>query len=367
MFKHLEHLRIKEVPGTTVKISDDARQYNAFPKVVRTADASANPRGTLLATWYSGNAHVDTNSDGQIWGAFSADEGATWSDPFRIHDDPALDCRNIGIARAPDGSLTLFFAKVRYGPRKHAWLDFGYIRSTDHGRAWGPFTSLVSGASSAVPGAADGNGYGDPVILDGKIYIACYGRPAIKSDKQWLAFVLRSDDDGKTWHHASTINESASISANETDFVAGRGASGDVVFGFTRLIREEGDKLHYIESTDGCRSWPVIAPTNVWGHSPDIQQLADGRYIVAYRARSRFGNCFVGYFLLGGGFSRLADRGKAIEGIEQRCLVRTTFGQSCGDTAYPSLAVLGGGKLLVVYYDIGAGGVFGKVVDEGSL
>nr|MDO8088253.1 sialidase family protein [Candidatus Sigynarchaeum springense] len=367
MFKHLDYRRIKEVSGTTVKISNNARRYNAFPKVIRTADTSSNPRGTLLATWYSGNAHVDTNSDGQIWGAFSANEGATWSDPFLIHDDPALDCRNIGIAHAPDGCLIMFLAKLVV--ERHRWInqDFGVIRSNDHGHAWGNFTSLISGASSIVAGAANGNGYGDPVVIDGTIYMACYGNPVPPSPVQYIAFVLASSDSGRTWRHVSTINALATINANEADFCIAPGATGDVLFGFTRTGRPERDFLYYFESTDRGRSWSPLVPTNAWGQSPDIQQLADGRYIVAYRARSRRGNYFVGYFLLDGGFPRLPDKAGVIKGLEQRCLVKTTFGQPGRDLAYPSLALLDGGKLLVVYYDIGAGGVFGKIVDEAIL
>jgi hypothetical protein len=157
MLKHLEYPRIKDVPGTVVKISSDARRYNAFPKVIRTSDTSTDPRGALLATWYSGNAHVDTDGDGQIWGAISADEGATWSAPLLVHDDPALDYRNVGIARAPDSTLILFFAKAKVEPGKLTREDLGYISSVDHGRTWGAYTSLISNTNSIVPGAANGH------------------------------------------------------------------------------------------------------------------------------------------------------------------------------------------------------------------
>ncbi len=367
MLKHLEYPRIKDVPGTVVKISSDARRYNAFPKVIRTGDTTTDPRGALLATWYSGNAHVDTDGDGQIWGAISADEGATWSAPFLVHDDPALDCRNIGIARAPDGTLILFLAKLAVENRKLTWQDFGYIRSGDHGRTWGAYTSLISSASSIVPGAANGNGYGDPVVVDGTIYIACYGNPIKPSPLLYIAFVLASSDNGKTWHHVSTLNAAKAIEASEADFCIAPGVNGDVMFGFTRTGKAEGNMLHYFESTDRGRSWSPLTATNVWGQSPDIYQLAGGRYIVAYRARSRFGNHFVGYFLLDASFPRMANKTGVIKRLEQHCLVRTSLKQPGADLAYPSLAVLDGNKLLVVYYDIKAGGVFGKIISEMGL
>ncbi|MEX2681688.1 MAG: exo-alpha-sialidase [Candidatus Sigynarchaeota archaeon] len=367
MFKRLEYRRIREVAGTIVKISDDARRYNAFPKVIRTADMSSCLHGTLLAAWYCGNAHVDTNSDGQIWGAFSADEGRTWSDPFLILDDPSLDCRNIAIARAPDGSLIMFLAKYMVKHGRWTNQNFGFTRSSDHGRTWSPFTTLISGNASIVPGAANGNGYGDAVVIDGTIYIACYGNPVPPSPVQYIAFVLASSDNGNTWRHASTINAQASVTASEADFCIAPGACGDVMFGFTRTSIAEGDMLHYFESTDRGRSWSPLVPTNVWGQSPDVQQLADGRYIVAYRARSKSKNYYVGYFLLDEDFPSLTDKIDVLKRIEQGCLVRTTFNQPGGDVAYPSVTTLDGSKLLVVYYDIGAGGVFGKIIDEARL
>jgi Neuraminidase (sialidase) len=365
--KYIEFLTITELPGTTVNISSNARLYNAFPKVIRTSDTSSNPRGALLATWYSGNAHVDTSGDGQIWSAISQDEGSTWTPPFLVHDDPSLDCRNIGIARAPDGTLILFFARVKVDPGKLTWVDFGYITSIDHGHAWQAFVSLISNTSSIVPGAVTGNGYGDPVVIDGTIYIACYGTSSKPAPPDDIAFVLASSDNGTTWHQAGIINAATSITANEADFWFSRNGTSDLIFGFTRTSRAEGDMLHYFESGDDGVTWSSLVATGTWGHSPDIQQLSDGRYIVAYRARTRLGNNHVGYFLLDAGFPWLASKATAITNIHPRCLARTTYNQGGGDMAYPSLALLDGGMLLVVYYDIAAGGILARIVAETSL
>ncbi|MEX2682756.1 MAG: sialidase family protein [Candidatus Sigynarchaeota archaeon] len=358
---------MKDVPGVIVKISNEQRSYNAFPKVIRTGDISVNPMGALLAVWYSGNAHVDTNSDGQIWGAFSCDDGRTWSPPALVYDDPVLDCRNIGIAKAPNGTIILFFAKVLVQGSSWTWKDFGFIKSSDHGHSWSPFTSLISNTSSIVPGVGNGNGYGDPIMIQGKIYILCYSRPDPPAFPHYSSFLLTSSDNGTTWEYKSKINKNSTIPANEADFLLGNASGSDLIFGFTRTMDTSGDLLHYFESSDHGVSWPVLFSTNIWGQSPDLFQLSDGRYVVAYRARNDQGIYFIGYFTLDAAFPSFSNKRETLTRLVQKCLVKTTYGQGRSDMGYPSIVSVGSGKILVVFYDIDAGGVFSKLIDEKNL
>ncbi len=359
------------IKGETVLVSVNDRKYNAFPKCLRTGDTSTNPRGAILATWYGGNAHVDRDSDGRIFGAFSHDEGHTWTQPFEIYDDRVLDCRNIGIARAKNDTVILFFAKVAAhsgASKANVWKEFGYITSRDHGHTWSAFTPLISEDCSIVPSAANGNGYGDPVYLDGgnTILIPCYGTSK-DGNLEFITFFLKSTDNGETWTHATDLNGGTAVPTNEVDVWYDDDASPPVIFGFARSRPCTKNLLYYFESTDAGESWS-LAPTPVWGHSPDILQLGDGRYLVTFRARTRLKNHYLGYFTLDGNFkSGTAFPPAAVTTLRPRCLARTTFGQAGGDMAYPSMVRVERDKILVVYYDIGAGGVLALILNESDV
>ena len=364
-----DYWQLNEVPGESTQISrDDTHEtYNAFPKVVRTQDVSVNPNGMILAVWYSGDSHVDSNSDGRILGSFSEDDGSSWKTPTIVYDDIQYDCRNIGILCAPNGTLVIFFAKVdatkENENKELIWVDFGFIKSYDHGNTWSAYVSMQTQLEQSHLGIKSGNGYGDPVIVDGTIYILCYGHAVEGTETTHLTYLFNSTDNGESWKVGNAISPGDDLSTSEADFWY----ADNLLFGFTRTQNTDKRYLYYFESPDLGKSWGTPQKTNILGDCREIMQLSDGRYLVAIRAYLDSTATYLGYFTLPKDFATHSDKQEYYEKIELKCLVSTTFGQSVGDGSYPSIISLEGNKILVVYYDIGAGGVFSKICSESDL
>ena len=326
--RNFQYWTIEEVPGMRVQISQE-REYNAFPKVTRTQDDTVSASGAIFAVWYSGNKHVDTNNDGRIMGAFSTDEGVSWSMPATVFDHPKYDCRNIGLICAPNGTLIIIFALVDgYAGenRKHIWVDFGFIKSYDHGKTWSEFTSFLQQPDFINLGMATGNGYGDPVIIGNTIYVLSYGYPQEQFEETHMAFLMTSSNNGESWVFNSTICMGSGLSIGESDFAFDSG----VFFGFTRTQNMDKRYLHYIESVDSGKTWIKPQSMNILGDCPDILQLKRGDYIVAIRAYT-FNYNYIGYFVVPKDWVTRTDKAEFIQSIELKCLVKLNNNQPSGD------------------------------------
>jgi hypothetical protein len=360
--------QLQETPGSKTLLSRD-RTYNAFPKAVRVTSGNAETQGDILAVWYSGNAHVDPDSDGIIVGARSTDDGQSWSAPAVIYDDPTLDCRNIGLVCAPNGTLVLFFAKMdarTYRDDKYnSWKDFGIIKSYDGGRTWTAFESLLDNPGLVVRGIETGNGYGDAVVVGGDLYIACYGFGPRTTNLTHMSFFLKSPDNGETWSVISAFEESMTdVSTGETDFVYSQ--PEDLLFGFTRTQTEDPRHLYYFESHDRGTTWTNFTRTNIRGDCPDILRLQDGRYACFIRGFTGDFR-YLGYFLLPADFPSNPNRVALAQQLEVTCFEKGWMDTHYGNIAYSSAVPLPENSLLVVYYSIDEGGVFAKIVAESDL
>ncbi|MHA1339469.1 MAG: sialidase family protein [Promethearchaeota archaeon] len=373
---YFEYKKLKEVEGTKILISkgDLNGDYNAFPKAIKINHPNSEYNGVILAVWYSGNAHVDKNSDGRIYRSFSHDNGQNWSDPFEIYDDPTLDCRNIGIVNALNGTIILFFAKMdAFEYRKSsktAWKDFGFIKSYDGGNTWSEYISIINQSDFQSHNITNGNGYGDPVFVNGSIYISCYGTTSPNSSASNLthmAYILKSDDNGESWSLHSTFSEDSikcSISTSEADFLYNQ--SNNLLFGFSRTQNLRRRYLYYFESSDLGLSFDKFMATNILGDCPDIFRLSDGRYIVAIRAFAKT-YPYLGYFVLPADFATNSNRYAICQNLKIKCMAKPKYGTKSSDIAYPSIVGLDNGTILVVYYDINGGGIFGKIIEEKNL
>lgn len=351
-------------------------RYNAFPKLLRTDDASVDPNGSLLLTWYGGDRHVDSNSDGKVYGAHSTDGGRTWTTPAVLYDHPRWDCRNIGLVKAPNGTIVMFFAWVDARVAGYEWVDFGHVRSYDHGHSWTPFTSLMTGpANLSAHLNTPGNGYGDAVVVGSDLYVYCYGRNA--GALSHTTYLLRSPDNGETWAWVSSVNAGTSIATNEADcWVL---PDGTTIFGICRTAGAPAEgRLYYVESRDRGATWTTPRATSLVGQSPDLFRLTDGRYLLAYRTHDPWDNHYLGYTLLPASFANQTPTDADLQSYSTRCLVRTTFGQRGSDMAYPSIVTLtpadtpapgtsSDPRVLVAYYDIAAGGIHVAAFAEASL
>jgi len=215
-------------------------------------------------------------------------------------------------------------------------------------------------------GIITGNGYGDAVFINGKIYILCYGYPDIEFEETHVAFLLTSDDNGETWELESNLSLNTGTSTSEADFTYSN--EQNLLFGFSRSQNTDPRYLYYLESSDKGTNWNHLMKLGAQGDCPDIFRLSDGRYIVIIRAYGNR-NVYMGYFTLPSEFPSLsyANKTNLLENIKIECMVKGTFGTSHGDIAYPSIVSLEDGKIMIAYYDIGAGGVFAKLIDEENI
>ena len=212
---------MEPVSGDSIVISQN-RPYNAFPKVVRINHPKSTINNTILAAWYSGNEHVDTNNDGWIMGAISSDNAESWSQPFLIYDDKMLDCRNIGLVCAPNGTLIIFFAKVdisKIRNKRAAWKDFGFIKSYDGGYSWTNYYSLLNQTDFLTHNITSGNGYGDAVVVNGSIYILCYSFTPQTAQESHMSYLLCSNDNGESWVFKNNLSLGSGISFSEARFL----------------------------------------------------------------------------------------------------------------------------------------------------
>jgi hypothetical protein len=138
------------------------------------ADNSTGPnQGTLYCSWMD-----ETPSNGtDIFVSRSTDNGATWSPPLRVNDDPAgvaNDQFNQWLAVDPsDGSVNLSWNDTRNDPA-HLSTDIFYARSTDGGLSFTKNIQVTTAPTNETCCGADlGNQYGDYegiAAMDGSVH-----------------------------------------------------------------------------------------------------------------------------------------------------------------------------------------------------
>jgi hypothetical protein len=208
----------------------------AWPKVVRTAS------GTLVLASCAGQGH-NTGSSGPAI-ARSTDHGQTFDAPRVLmrfpDDDPRyLDCGNLALSSAPDGSLLLLAMAFR----KDAGNNIFGWRSTDEGLTW------IRTDTSALGPDKTGSVFGNVIELPGQ-GLAVFGhyRAGSKPYSQgiWLAL---SSDHGKTWGEARKVTDDYLV---EPVVVK----SGGRLIGFLRGdSKEAGGRQSVGVSDDNGRTW----------------------------------------------------------------------------------------------------------------
>lgn len=216
----------------------DPNVYAAWPDIIRAAN------GDLLVTFCSTDEHL--GPDGRASLIRSTDDGHSWSAPVTAYDSP-LDDRDIGLTRAPDGTLALHIWTTN-------WTEEMYGRySTDSypAETLAAWTEHVN--TPAYRNASDHEG-------------------------RWT---LTSTDHGQTWHH--------------------RVRGPDAVHG--GIVLDNGTWLTaaYREEKGNVAIFTAPASTGPWGKSivietpltdtlrfgePHVAQLPSGRIVVVIRATS---------------------------------------------------------------------------------
>ena len=237
-----------------------------------------NVRGEdVLAVIRAGAGHVGVS--GRLEAIRSTDGGRTWEAPGVIVDSQADD-RNPAVGVAPDGTVVLaYHTQGSYGD-DGSWMpelrrvEMRITRSRDGGRSWEDDRSL------GFPAMKKHSAFGRIVTLPGgTMLLPLYGShndSANEADD--CAYILRSDDNGRTWDRPSLIAERY----NETALLL----TSDGVLLAAMRSADRGGLVSVSRSTDGGYTWePPSEVTREREHPADLTLLSNGWILMVYGVR----------------------------------------------------------------------------------
>jgi len=315
-----------------------------FPVMQKLAD------GTVAVVARDGDLHIGQR--GRLILVTSSDGGESWSMPSVVAGE-GPDDRNPAFGQAPDGTLVVAFVKLnryvsgRYVPDapidRHHPLCF--VTRADNPHAdWSPPARLPLPPGSYSP-------YGKIVILaDGTMLMSLYGRRLLdeRVEEEDAAFILRSQDAGRTWGDLSVI---AGGGFNETALLCLPG--GRLVAALRREYRDErrADDVWQAGSDDAGQTWSQPRRITRKGEHPaDLVRLHSGRILLTYGQR----NPPYGVRALVSD-----DEGESWDDHQRITLVGEAATSDCG---YPSSVQLDDGAILTAYYVYESFGPFRAVV-----
>ena len=230
----------------------DVKAYlgNYVPAITRLAN------GKLLAVW---SVRPDPRVS-RIVGAFSSDNGATWSSPKTLVEKTEADTATyIGdpcLLVTPSGKVTLFYIDWR------SLRDSRIARreSLDDGRTWGPAVEVETGHKYN-----DLNRDGI-VLSDGKTLVQGFSwekradrgeEPVGETDQLYACSILKSTDDGENWVKGGDIIFDEATGVDEPTVV--ELANG----GIYMLMRSGVGWLYQATSNDKGETWTKATATTL--------------------------------------------------------------------------------------------------------
>jgi len=303
-------------PGLVIVCRDaGAGGYEAFPDVCRLKD------GRLMAVFYAGYGHVSLPTPawpkgGRISACLSSDEGRTWGRAFTVYDGPDDD-RDPSVVQLPSGRLLCNFFSLRAKPGDPKALDglgSWLVESDDLGRTWSKPRQISAEYYCSSP---------IRVLPDGRLMLGLYKQ---EGDKAWGAVTV-SADGGRTWGPVVDIPNGGWKLDAETDVVPLKDGS------ILAVQREPSTTMCASVSRDGGRTWSISRPLGFPGHSPYLLRAPGDVLLLAHRLPQTS----LHYSL---------DEGRtwSLNVPVDDCL-----------GAYPSMALLKDGSILIVYYEEGEG------------
>jgi predicted neuraminidase len=257
--------------------------------------------GHVLAAWFGGTH--EGHPDVAIW--LSRYDGARWSAPAKIADEPGVPLWNPVLFRDAADTLWLFY---KAGPTVPAWSGL-YLQSRDAGRTWS--------APTLLPAGLTGPAKNKPITLsNGDILCGA----SAETWRNWTAWAEISADSGRSWTRQGPIiaprdagssgrsltePASAGIQPSQSELIS---ATWDVATGQLRVPQEHRGVIQptvweyapgrvkmllratravgavcISESNDFGRTWSPARPTPI-PHSNsglDAVRLTDGRIVLA--------------------------------------------------------------------------------------
>jgi len=289
-----------------------AGAYEAFPDVCRLAD------GRLLCVFYAGYDHVSLPNEahpkgGCVAGCYSSDEGKTWTPAQIIYDSPDDD-RDPSIAQLSDGRLLCNFFSLRK-KEGGGWTGLGswLVESADGGKKWSAARCISQDYYCSAPIRE---------LPDKSLILGLYR----ETDKDANGAVTISKDMGRTWSSAINIDNGGLRLDAETDIIRLKDGR---LYAAQRTAKES---MRFSISEDGGHTWSVSKPMGFPGHCPYLHRSPEDIILCAHRIP----NTSLHYSL-----------------DECQTWSQNVEVDTCGG-AYPSMATLKDGSILIVYYEEGA-------------
>ncbi len=231
----------------------------------------------ILAVIRAGAGHVGVA--GRLESMRSTDGGRTWEAPVVIVDTPADD-RNPAVGVAPDGAIVLAYHAQGSYFDDGSWMpelrrvEMRIARSRDGGRSWEDSVSL------GFPAMKKHSAFGHIVTLPGgTMLLPLYGSDNDSANEaDDCAYILRSDDNGRTWDRPSLIAERY----NETALLL---ASDGVLLAAMRSA-DRGGLVSVCRSADGGYTWDEPSEvTREREHPADLTLLSNDWILMVYGVR----------------------------------------------------------------------------------
>ncbi len=259
----------RSVANTAVTVAVETPRHLAFPGICQTRS------GKILIVYRDGLTHAGGRqpTDGRLMMIASADAGRTWSEPWLVYDDPAVDDRNAALLCTAEGVVVLVWNKYYEGDDRGVFL----ATSGDEGVSW----------SAPVPIGTN------PKLRtrNAPIEVRTLG-----SGSEWLIPLYDCMSDVKAaylgiYHPADGAVEVVPVTPpgerNISDeWALAQAADGHLV----GLIRSNWDPvLWQTESYDGGRTWIDLRKSVIPSQftPPDLIRLHDGRLLVTFSFRER--------------------------------------------------------------------------------
>lgn len=354
----------KDLTDAARKLEDrivyhDPDWYSTFPCIARAGN------GDLIVTFrrapvepegHAAAQHLHSRSRAVL--VRSSDEGHTWTRrPTEICPDDELGQQDPGIARTSTGRLAAnFFRWQAHSESEESslakngcflrakgalWTNagVGVVTSDDDGHTWSPLTRIAPGESGASRAR----------IIEptpGLLLLPCYRPCSRSSTRGFEAYVMASEDDGRTWRFHGTIARSGAselqVHAYHEPFIVC--TAGRRLACFMRCYVDNG-LMEYATSDDLGRTWSPPVVSKAWGYPQCAIRLRDDRIFLAYgyRREPRGVRC------------RVLDPDCSNLDNARELILRDDGVNS--DLGYPNAIELDGGRVLVVYYFHDAGQV----------
>jgi len=288
--------------------------------------------GRLVATIFNQPSHGSQSGDVDCW---ESRDGITWTllgTP--APHEPNTNRMNVAAGLAGNGDLIVLSSgwsneqqsgQPKKAKFRDAVLDVWVCRSADGGKTWtqaATFPPAPAGFHPLIP-------FGDIVIArDGSLRTTAYTTISTPDERRKRAvWIVRSDDDGRTWKIQSQIGEEA----NETSLFRLDDQT------WLAAARTEESVIVLYRSVDDGQNWtrqgPISGPSEINGH---LSRLNDGRLLLTYgnRAAGRYG---------------VLAKYSSDSGVTWSTPVRLTDALNL-DCGYPSSVPLQDGSIVTVWY-----------------